>query len=1291
MVEHTQSDTAMCSGADRSYEQKTKELWDRVTANVDRHQFLGAGAGAGKTTILVTHYLHLLEQGLKPAQLVAVTFTEKAAAELKERLRTECRNRATTARAAGDQENSGRWEGHLHDLETAPIGTIHSLCARILRENALVIGLDPAFTVLDETDSQLLLDEVVRTNLMARLADPTAAQTAALLVVAHGYSKVIGWLVELVENRVQLETVLADDTYNDPQALLDAWERRAREYLLQQVQAMLKDPQWCQRLSLILGTRGPEGDRLEQRRQAVASLLETAGAHKWSADALKDELCKHILETLGQVGEIGPAGNEGSRARWERIGVDISHMREALAAFLTRNGDYRKLAALYLAGSERRDADLQAARLTCALVAELRAAVAALTEAKQARSALDFDDLLEQTRRLWREHPSALQRWRARVRHLMIDEFQDTNDLQVDALLPIITGSADRTVPLPEHGPRLLVVGDAKQSIYRFRNADVTVFNRTRTRMKREGSADDELTRNYRSSAPLLEVFNHLFAHEAVMGEQTQRPDWEAYYSRMHPDRGRAPTDQSPVEVHLVFGTSRERGGGADEDEGRDDTASGVVALRQTEARWIAQRIAHLLQSREVQVGHKRRHGDQDIWEWEPVRPGDIALLFRSMTDVHLYERELRKLDLPYYLVSGRGFYAAQEVQDVVHALRALENPLDDVALVGALRSPLFALSDETLYWLASKGSGRWRRRLQAAAEGDLELTEAELPCDQRQRVEHAHRILRDLSRRRHRMSLSALIQELLDVTGVVAVLGTQFGGRQMVSNLRKLVELAGEFELSRSGRGHSGLRDFLEYVKTVQAQEVREQPAPVEEETGDVIKLVTIHSAKGLEWPVVILPDASRKERQDRSPVRWHRDLGLVVRDQELVKSNSGDGEGAWPIAALAIKDRNDAEKEAEWRRLFYVAATRARDLLIISGVAQVNQDGKMSQDTLKSPLAWCNEAFEGVLWQESGNEHGERHWEWVVDEARLSPVAAPRTSDRPHGVDQLPVKAPEVDADILRRQLRPVEPRAAGQWRFTATELSAYAACPRMYELLHVLGMPPGAPAFPREKTGEGLSDLELGTVVHQVLQLVGSGGMTRLDDIVPENCTTLCLDTRLDARAARTCGAIRARVAAYLQHELYRRLVAGARRLRSEVALTFPLDTSEGTVIVEGVADALVESPDGSLHVIDYKTGTEDPSRHLQYQVQVGLYCHAIHQATGQWPATANLVYLGPENPRPVALEPVAQVAQAALSAAQQAVEGIRRRQFLPRTEKCSDCPMYDCEARLAAGSDEQDAEC
>ena len=1195
----------------------------RATQNLDAHQFLDAGAGAGKTSVLVDHYLWILDhvEGIGPHQVAAVTFTNKAAAEMKERLRAECRDRALEAQA-------DRWQRVARELEIAPIDTIHGLCSRILHENAVAARVDPQFTVIEGIEQTFLLEETVRRSILRRL--DAEVETAAELVAKLQLAGACEAIQTIVAARARLGgAAFLDAPAPSPQDIETHWNQiapQAQELLLR---LLPHRPSWRRAKATLASNRADsEHDVLEQLRIKRLRLIGQAEDDNLPAssrlDALR-QLCKGSVQAA-------------KATKWPSDAVK-DEVAEALRTFSTSSGSNRKLMDDVLEALET-DGCAEAASLTSALAHETRTALDAYQQAKRSRSALDFEDLQLQVRELWRNRPDVLEQYQRRLRYVLVDEFQDTDDLQKQILWPLADG-----------GAKLFVVGDAKQSIYRFRNADVTVFNRAREEMAADpDSAVERLAVNFRSTPAMTDLFNDLFSRHEVMGSENAE-DFEASYEPLQSYREW--NDTEALELYIVTGAA------ADEDE-EDTDRDSLTDVREQEAELLARRIRELVDNKTL-IGGK-------CDEPREARFGDFAMLLRAMTDVQIYERALRLQGVPYYVVAGRGFYNRPEVRDVVNCLRAIENSRDEVALVGALRSPLFSLSDETLFWL-SRLEGTWWQRLQAAQQPDATGPLANITEDELDKLSFAAETFHDLRERKNRLTLSRLVNEVIERTGLSAVLATRFGGDQMVSNLRKLADIAGEFEQS----GAYSLRGLIRRLQELVVREEREGQAPVQEEESDVVKLLTIHAAKGLEWPIVLVPDLARRPRRDSNKA-------LISHPQWGVVALAGRDDGAsLPAVGLAINALNDAEELAEARRLFYVACTRARDRLILSSPF-TNWKGGAGDTALR----WLCEAFEinpdcpteialtgdgwtgfaRVLEEAGGGEAGE------VSRAKSRLEAAP-TSERLDKLLQgasMPDADPAVVEQLLRRR-SPLAMNLQAKQRFHATELATYLDCPRRYRLRYLQGAPEQMLTAPMLDAAEPLSAIELGDVVHRLLRVVGSGGKQRLDEAL---ALGLGLDAQVALRAQHSLDLIRQMLSWYLDSELYAEFVAPARRLRTEMTVLFEArDGQEPPAIFEGKIDALAEGADDDLHLLDFKTGRRNEHSAREHEFQVGLYCAGVARVAVGNLASARVVYLSQEAPQIISLDPVS-AARKALEEALSAVAGIREGRFEADTrDRCADC--------------------
>ncbi|MEN6303065.1 MAG: UvrD-helicase domain-containing protein, partial [Armatimonadia bacterium] len=1178
---------------------ETREL---AAQAVESSIFLDAGAGCGKTQALTDRYLNLLEAGLTVSQIVAVTFTNKAARDMRARLRERCEERANALErdrgralqsptSEADASQAAVWLHRARELESAPISTIHAFCSSLLRRYAIKADLDPNFAVLDDIRQRLLLSGSVREALLRRLdADE---QTAALVVSQLGLAEGRAAIEKLISQREQWQAQL--DTPPTPKQLAAQWEAMAAQITEERLNLLVSSLPWLKCVSALRQHASCEpSDKLEVLRRQMLLAVETAENRTLRVDqrlgALRD------LLSLGQV----PGKGKG----WDS---DECSAAVADACRNLKNAGKRPAELIKeLCLAEKPD-PLPSAELTSAVLVEAHHALQGYVEAKAEQSALDYEDLQLFVRDLLRDNPAVRRDCHDRYRQMLVDEFQDTNSLQKE-LLWLAAGAEPGQAPPPG---RLFVVGDAKQSIYRFRDADVTVFDETRREFSEaEGHERLRLSVTFRNRPALSDLHNAMFNAPALLGPDYEgRPPYAAFYEPLNTHRL---TENNAAPCDLILVQS-------------DGSGSNVSAeyLRQQEAFAIADWVKQAVGTLPV---YKKGADGEEVER--PLEPGDIALLFRSTSDLRLYTRALDVSGLRYHVSSGRGFFKRQEVLDLLNLLGALENWRDEIALAGALRSPLFGLSDETLFWLKIQ-PGQLREQLKLAAAGE-HPHQQHLAATEFEAIRFADEQLAELQSLKNRLPLSTLLSEIITRTGYTAALAGLFGGEQMLSNLRKLIDLARGFE---SGGSYS-LRDFVDYLRDLVVAEERMSEAPTEEEDANCLKLMTIHAAKGLEWRVVILPDLDRGDNRPSKGVwRYHQRHGLIAAPQE------GD-DRLWPELGLLISQLEEAEDLAEFRRLFYVAATRSRDHLVLSSALGFRKVGVSWLDMLSEALqidtqsATCPTSLINMI--------------PVVAEDLKEPAPPPPDPGHVH------VPPP---AEFLRRRLAPVAPDYAGLTRFTVTGLSAYRTCGMKYQLHSLQGLPDDRVAGHLPDSLGTISALERGSLVHRALEIIGSRGESATDEAL-----NLTLQSGQIAPAERD--EIEAMLAWYLQTGLYLERVQQASRLRSEMPLSFRL----GDALIEGKLDAVAEQSDGvTVDVIDYKTGYGEGEGEDEHRFQLGLYCAGL-EALGKTVRSATIVYLDGQRLQELEAEDFSR----AEAEAAEAVAGIRTGQF-SRGQGCNGCAL------------------
>jgi ATP-dependent helicase/nuclease subunit A len=769
------------------------ELSDRQAAAARERQrdvLVTAGAGSGKTRTLVARYVSLLAEGLPPEQIVAITFTEKAAREMRSRIRQailEQRDRAASVEARRI------WEGLESRMDSARIGTIHSLCTEILRAHPAEARIDPEFGVIEEGLGAALRVEVIETTLARALEDTHLAPLFYLFSVA-GLHRLGDFALN---RRLDLAGWLAGPPHD---SLLQAVEQAALDFL---------------------GTE-PVAGLLEHLRtmQSTAELLPDAG----------ELLTQQILGLLGiweqavfslQVGEIlsGLAALAAGRENYMALNIG---KRSSLAKETLRElrENYDALVKPWLLEAPDPSLEKTYAQAMPLLHELFNAFIAAYIHRLREQRALDFDDLEAGALYLLENDLTIRQRWQAALAALLVDEFQDTNDRQrrlIDALGGELPG-------------RCFYVGDDRQSIYRFRGADVTVFRAVRRLVAASGGQVIELRKTYRAHAALLRVAGQLL-EPAMASDRQPAPDYWVPFAPLEAEH-REHKLAAPF-IEFILG------------EDRRCAAAG-----------LADYLISLYDAHELK-------------DW-----GQAALLLRASTHFGEYENAFQAAGIPFVTISGRGFYNRPEIRDVLNQLRALANPWDDAALAGLLRSPGFGLSDAALYDL------RWAE----GPEKPLSMLAAlhqygdSLPHPDQERAARAAALLDELLPQVDSLPVASLLVRLIEATDLRAVLA--FGGSRYWQNLDKLLADAHTSRLIQ-------VRAFLEYVDTLRDVGAREGEAPVE--TTGAVQLMTIHKAKGLEFDLVVLADAAYQPANRREAAYFETQLGLAAIPDRFDRSPVG------------------------------------------------------------------------------------------------------------------------------------------------------------------------------------------------------------------------------------------------------------------------------------------------------------------------------------------------------------------------------------------------------------------
>lgn len=1138
-----------------------------IRHELDRTLIVEAAAGTGKTSELVRRVLGLLRTGRTTlARIVAVTFTEKAAAEMKLRLRAEIEH---ARRGAGTTTlERSRLDAALAELEAANISTIHAFCAELLRQWPVEAGIDPLFETADEERQERLYDEAFERWFQGALADPPEGVRRLLRRKAEE-----GGAREALR-RAGLKVVNQRD-FDAP------WRRDPfdRESAIDSVIP-------------VLAAVGELADRASNEDDwAAKSLAEVA---HFVADLARRESL-HPRDYDGLEAELR-ALTQGKRAKfwgWKGFGKYFAKEMLRTDILAQRDGAKQQLDDML----ELADADLAAC-----LRRDLGSLVDVYERMKARSGVLDFLDLLLIARNLVREHSTVRRELQSRFSHFLVDEFQDTDPLQAEILMLLTADDptqADFSAANPSPG-KLFVVGDPKQAIYRFRRADVTLYESIKRRLMVRDAQLVSLTTSFRGTSSIQEAVNATFGpHMKGSADGSQ-----ATYVALHPFRDEV--EMQPAIVALPVPKPYSDWGNVANfaiDASLPDAVAGFVDWLLHESGW--------------QVTERERPRER-----VPVAARHVCLLSRRFNNfgddvTKPYVRALEARRIPHVLVGGRSFHAREEIIAMRNALNAIEWPEDEFSVFATLHGPFFALGDDALLaFRAACGSLHPLKRLQFD-----ELDELTKP------VAEALQVLGSLHVRRNRRPIADTIARLLEATRAHAGIAIWPSGEQALANLLRVLDRARRFEAS-------GAISFRAFVRRLDEEAERgdAQEAPIVEEGTDGVRIMTVHKAKGLEFPIVILIDPT---------------CPLVHREpSRFVDSNASLW--AMPLAGCVpaeLREHRDdvlRHDRAEAVRLSYVAATRARELLVIP---TLGDEASPRSSELPDDATWLG-IFAPILYPTS--------------KARRRPESAPRCPD--FGDDSVLHRPPKVrahvdesvkpgmhrpvagahsvvwwDPNVLRldrqedaglRQEWVLAPDPGGvaaaaseeahdAWRSRMDGARCQGAVPSV-RVRTVSELKTSVDVVEAVRVEIARTDVargmrphgkRFGTLVHAVLGVV---------DLRADEATITALANShgrmLGADATEVVAAAEAVLGA-LRHPLLKRAAASADcRRENPVVLVLPDDRG----LVEGVVDlAFREAHEHGAcwTVVDFKTDVELEVRVAEYQRQIALYARAIESVTNE----------------------------------------------------------------------------
>lgn len=1086
-----------------------------------RTLFVEAGAGTGKTSQLVDRIVNtVVEGGVSLAEIAAITFTEAAASELQARIRVGFE------KTLADPERSDlvreRSRQAVADADLATISTVHGFASRLLGEFSVAAGLPPRLAVLDEISSQLahehrwdrFVDRVHADQDNAEVLYRAALMEIPLSPRYDGQASFKDVATNFAQNWDRLDGL---HPVSGPLSPIDFTAFDAAVENLAAVAATCTDPE-DKRYQHIVVECLPSMRALVEVSDPYQKLRLLGRGPSWKK---------------GSGGKVGAWGRSGAE-----VGAEISAVNDAVGEVVAVN----------------------AGEVLDRLMRLTAAEVAAAARERSDDGGLEFHDLLVLARRLLRTSPEVRRTLHERYRHILLDEFQDTDPIQIEVASLIAATPAEEQ---PEHWSehpvgdgRLFFVGDPKQSIYRFRRADITLFLEARDAF---GDADGAvaLSTNFRTVEPIIDWVNSVFADAMPHEIPDAQPRYEPLTAWRRASSG---ADHRP----LVFGGAH------------PDPKVKAAQLRHAEAVDVAAIVRSVIDRPEDWPV-----SDEHSGEWRPARLSDVTILIPTRTSLPFLRDALDEQAVPYRLATGTLVYDTQEVRDALASLRAIDDPTDTISLVAALRSPLYGCSDVDLFEY-HEAQPRWG--LPATAPDSLR-------ADHPVVVAIAH--LRSLWNDRWWLGPAAMLERLLRERRAFLL---AHGDRRPVEvwrRLRFVLDQARSFEESVGG----DLRAFLRWAELQSADGARVHE-PMLPETDEVAaQIITVHGSKGLEFPITILSGLTTAAGGFRGGVSvlWGDDGHPEVK---LSKR----------LATAGHEPRADLEEEMdshEKLRLLYVAATRARDHLAVSGHHKVPKNGAKPSDTFATRLSLF--------------ANGRPEMSRVFDPARIGPDAptlpgldAGDGAIAPgKGAAAVP-SADEVDsvrdAWLAERERLIAAVRRPTSMSATAIAKAADDAVVDVDDDRGGTGPDSGGGQTVRRKGRAGTS---IGRAVHATLEVVdfdldlaAEDGVREIRALVERQCDLETISAQADTVEALVRSALASDTVD----------LARSSRFHREVYV----GTELGSVMVEGYVDLLITTPEG-LIVVDYKTDTADTDAQVRskvatYELQAATYAVALEAVTG-----------------------------------------------------------------------------
>ena len=888
---------------------KTGELTDQhhrtlASEDISRNYLVEAGAGTGKTTILVKKFTRLITEGIPIDEIIAITFTEKATAEMITRIRDSLEE--IYIKEQNDLILKERCRVALEDFNLNRISTIHSFSSSILKEKPFNAGVDPFFDVNDDFCWEIFQQTWDEWSEKEIELEDSSIKSAIEAGVGTDY--LFSLAQYIYNNRDFFADYSPIITSPDISEFIETLNKTAAELnsLFENYCRSKEDASWDQltRLNRLVSRLTHKTD--QEKEQLILNYDSFKGKGNQKNWGSKDA-CKNQKETFKQLDE------ELRKIKSEISEKILNHCIVRIKEFLKQ-----------------------------------------VEKEKFNNSVLDFQDLLIKARNLLRDDISVRKYFKNKIRYILVDEFQDTDPLQAEIVFflaemmyrktpDLIDISGSQATPREESmewdqcrlpNGRLFIVGDPKQSIYRFRRADIEIYEKVKSLIKENDGDILNISVNFRSIKPVVDWVNEHFSRVIKKPEDG---NYQSGYTPLNPNR----TGEKGTPALFMLKV----------DENVQETLTKTPYVRRAEAAVVAEFINNTVKNSQYEI--LERDGSR-----HKVTYKDFAILFPKTTDIDIYEEALASRDIPYLLEAGRNFFGRSEIIDIISILKAIDNPCDEIAVVATLKSPICGVSDNEILAVTLKGG----------TFNYLEKNDS-LP----ESIEDTFEKLRDYYNTRGEFTVSGLIEEILNWSDYREYCIITTGKDRSLANIEKLLSIAREFENNRRG----SLRGFIQEIDKKISDEESEADAPLAESDSNAVMMLTMHKSKGLEFPIVIPVNmGTRKSSQGKGNFYIDREHNLFEAEMNIIKTPGLD----------KMKELEKKRLEAEEARLIYVACTRAKNMLVLPCIP-VSQRGKLKfngmqkhlVDTYSGDIKEINEMFRYKVYHEDNLATGKAAYKTI------------------------------------------------------------------------------------------------------------------------------------------------------------------------------------------------------------------------------------------------------------------------------------------------------------------------